>query len=1160
MIKKLVMHGFKSFANRTEIPFSKGFNVIIGPNGSGKSNVLDAICFVLGRMSAKSMRVEKGSSLIFNGGKNRAPMDKASVSIVFDNENRIFNSDEDEVKITRTIKTDGQSIYKINDKKTTRNSVLELLGSAKINPEGYNIVLQGDVVNLIEMNNIEKRGIIEEISGIAQYEEKKKKAEAQLENVKERINEASIILSERESYLKELKKERDQTLKYKEMKEKIDQNRATLLYIELSKKTEELEKLNSRIEKTSKTIESINQAISDLKEEIARKKEEINAISEEIEKKGEQEQIQLNKELENLKVETEKGKLDMKRKQQDLLQLASREENLEKQISELKEKRKLLIKENDSIAQEIKRKSEELNKLKKEAERLKQGNLEESARIEARIEEIESKTEALTNNVQELREKQQELLREKDKLEYSLQNIDARIQKVNEMKKQHKKEMDELSAKKDEFKRYTLNLNRLLNEESEKAAVIGELKKKSIQIRERLEVLRIKNESAKRSSAANIAIQKILELKSSNKGIFGLIRDLGKTQSKYSKALDSAAGGMLNYVVVDNDKTAADCINYLKEKKLGFASFIPLNKIKPFEIKKEDKELVNIEGVIDFAINLINTSPEYKKAFRFVLGNTLVVRDINVARRIGVGRIRMVTLDGDIVEASGLMRGGFRQSSKSEGFRTEEFSKEIEELETELSSINSKINSLSDEKEQMEKEIEDLRKKKAELEGIIIKLEKSLYVEDEDLEADENKKKELENQLKEINKELSSVNDNIVDINRELAKLKTERQNLKEEISKTRDPAKIAELSTYEESIRNLEREIINQDSESKYNKNKVESYDREIEEIEMTRNQLSKDKEEINLDIEQLKKKINENESTIKQMEKKMEDFYVEFKEMFKKRNDIEKSIAIIENEISKKQDEQRELEKKQNLDALVRVQLEGEKKGLESQMERYRDIEIIKDADLATIKREIAKFEKLMEELGTVNMKALEIYDKVNEEYNSLLEKKKTLEKERNDVIKLIESLEQKKKENFIKTFNVVKENFTRIFSELFPKEGSAYLKLDDEQDPFKGGLSINVKLGTNKYQDLRSLSGGEKTMTALAFIFALQEFEPALFYVLDEVDSSLDKRNCQKLEERIRKYSKKAQYIVISHNDAMIAGADCIFGTSMNDSVSKIISLKL
>lgn len=1159
-IKKLVMHGFKSFANRTEIPLGETFNVILGPNGSGKSNVLDAICFVLGRMSAKSMRVEKGSNLIFNGGKSKQAMDKAKVTIVFDNKEHHFNSEEKEVKISRIVKQNGQSIYKINDKRTTRTNVLELLGSAKINPEGYNIVLQGDVVKLIEMNSVQKRQLVEEISGISQYEEKKKKAESELEKVGEKINEANIILSERKSYLKELKKERDQALKYKNMKDEIDRNRATHIFMQLKNKEEELDKLNKDSEKLASQINSLNNAIKGYKNQILDNKKKAEKISKEIEERGEKEQVELNKELETLRVETEKAKLNLGNKQEDLERLASREENISKEIYDLKQQIERLKNDSASLEGKSQSKKKDLEKLKSEVSKIKKDNIEDIEKIESKIEEIETKTEHLTSKVQELREKQQNLLREKDKAEYDLQNIDSQIKKVDEIKKQHKKEMKELSSKKDEFKKYTLRLNTLLNDDSKESLKIGELKKKTLQIRERLEVLRIKNESAKRSNASNMAVQKLMEQRSTNKGIYGTVSELGSTQTKYSKALDSAAGGMLRYIIVDSDKTASDCIKYLKEKKLGFASFIPLNKIKPKGISPDLQSLKKVEGVIDFAINLINTSPAYKKAFRYILGNTLVVRDVNVARRIGIGRVRMVTLDGDIMEASGLMRGGFKKKSSSLGFKTEEFTKEIGELESELGKLNNQIRNLEQEKEKTESEIEELRRKKANLEGEIIKMEKSLYVSDEDLEANEDRKKELQESISKLEKDLSEINNTISKTNRELAQLKMDRQKLKDEIAKTKDPVKIAEVTTYEENIRNLERELMKIDSDLKLNMDKKDSQQKEIEELERTKKELAKDKKEINQQITKLKKRIEDNESKIKEKEKKVEEFYVEFKELFEKRNKIEKEIELLEKEIDKNNEELRKIEQKQNLLSLKKVQLEGEKTGLEKQMENYKDVEIIKDANEDKIKREIAKYEKMMEDIGVVNMKALEVYDNIQKEYDSFLEKKKTLEKERGDVLNLIQNLEQKKKDNFLKTYNVIKDNFNRIFSELFPKEGNAYLELEDEQDPFAGGMNIKVKLGTNRYQDLRGLSGGEKSMTALAFIFAIQEYEPASFYVLDEVDSALDKRNCEKLAQRIKRYSKKAQFVVISHNDVMISEADFLYGTSMNDPVSKIISLKL
>ncbi|HOI18498.1 MAG TPA: chromosome segregation protein SMC [Candidatus Woesearchaeota archaeon] len=1161
-IKKLVMNGFKSFAKRTELNFGNNFNVILGPNGSGKSNVLDAICFVLGRMSAKSMRVERGSNLIYNGGPKGKTLEKAEVSIEFDNSKKEFPLEGD-VKISRIIHQSGQSDYRINNKRTTRQNVIDLLSAAKINPEGYNITLQGDITKFIEMSSNEKRQIIEEISGISIYQEKKAKAESELSKVEEKLKEADIILNERKNYLKDLKKERDQALKYKEMKDKIDQNRATYLNIQLTKKNVELEEIKSKATKINVEVEKANSKIEQYKKKISDNKNKSEEISKHIEEKGQKEQIELNREIEGLKVDFEKNKIILENHKREKEKLSERKIAIENEISDIESKILLsqsLVKENESI---LLAKNKDIELIKTKVQKIKKDyNLENIGDIESSLEKNDKEIEELSAEANSLREIQQSLLREKDRLALELEMISKEAEKIEGLKKEHKKEISELESKKDEFKKATLLLNNLLNDDSKISLEIGELKKKSISLRERLESLKIKSESIKQSQAFDVSLKKILELKSKYSGIYGKISDLGTTQAKYSSALDATAGGSMNYIVVDNDQTATICIKYLKENKLGSAVFIPLNKIRYSDPTPEQKKLLATTGAIDFAINLVKCDPKFRNAFKFVFGSTIVVNDIDVSRRIGIGKIRMVTLDGDLTETSGLMRGGFNKTKRVSGFKSEEFSKEMEELEISVQKSDSQISKLAREKDEIESKISELRNKKASLEGEIIKLSKGLYLDENTLDVSSTKVDILKKESGRVDNELSKIVSKISELNKKLAGLKIDKQKLKESISKMKDPAKVAELTTYEETLRKLERDIFEKEPIIKLEKDKIESYKKEVDDSKQAIKELDKEDLKITKEINELCKRIENINKEITQKEGKAEKFYVEFKELFEKRSKLEKENQVIDNEINSIFSESRTLEQKYNLLSLQIVQAEGEKSNLCKQLEPYVKVELIKNPDEEQIKKEIARFEMLVESIGTVNMKALEIYDLAEGEYNKFLDKKKTLESEREEVLKLIKSLEHKKKEKFFDIFEKTNDNFKKMFSELSTKDSSAYLELENPESPFEGGMNLKVKISGNRYLDLRSLSGGEKSLTALAFIFSVQEFEPASFYVLDEVDSALDKKNSEKLAQLIKKYSKRAQYVVISHNDEMISEGDLLFGASMDKAtlISKIISVRV
>ncbi len=621
-INRMVMNGFKSFGKRTELLFGDNFNVILGPNGAGKSNVLDALCFVLGKGSAKGLRAEKSSNLIYNGGKTKKPAKDGEVSLYFDNTNKVFPSEEDSIKISRIVKKSGQSVYKINNKTRTRQQILDLMSLAKIDPDGYNIILQGDIVRFVEMPPVEKRQIVEEIAGISVYEDKKQKALRELDRVDERLNEAEIVLKERHAYLRELKKDRDQALKYKNLNDQIKQNNASYLKRQLGRKESASNKLQSRIGKRKKALDKFNDEIKKLREDIAKRKEEIRQISKEAEEKGDVEQISLQKEIESLRVEVATSKTRISNCNNEIARIGQRKEQLEKNLGDIKEKIGLLGRQK----QENEEKKEVIEGQKKKIEKSieefkKRHKIGDDDNLNNEIDEIDKQLDEKQAEVQKMRGEQQNFLREKDRLELQVQMMDDRIKKVLEVEKEHKEEIDSLKQKKAEFKKATVELNEFITNDSEIAANLADSRKELLKLTEDLARLEAKNIAARETAAENIALKKILENKSRfGAPVHGTVAELGEVNSKYAAALEVAAGRKINSIVVDNDATAASCIKYLKDNRFGVASFLPLNKIKHEAKGSSPKNAKSIKGVHGFAIDLIEFDPKFKKVFQYVFG------------------------------------------------------------------------------------------------------------------------------------------------------------------------------------------------------------------------------------------------------------------------------------------------------------------------------------------------------------------------------------------------------------------------------------------------------------------------------------------------------------------------------------------------------------
>ncbi|MFH1134173.1 MAG: chromosome segregation protein SMC [Nanoarchaeota archaeon] len=1158
-ISRIVMSGFKSFAFKTELIFGERFNVILGPNGSGKSNVLDAICFCLGKGSTRELRAEKAANFIYNGGKTKEPAKHGEVSIYFDNAGRTFPTDEPFVKISRIVKESGQSTYRINDKIRTRQQVLELLSIAKINPDGYNIILQGDIVKFVEMSTEDRRRVLEEIAGISVYEEKKAKALRELERVEARFNEAEVILKERKTYIDELQKDRDQALKYKDAGSKIKQNRASLLHFQIKDKNTELAERTKAQDERKAEVAKIQEEIVALKKEIEQKNIVIKEINDQVERQGELEQVKVHKEVEQIRVDMATARTRILSLDNELGRLAQRKEQLAKSEADIMDKvQKLEITKADLKKQETQNRKDLTIIEKKIAKFREDQKLDQAGNMEKEIVDLDNAAEQKQKDIQALREEQQDLMRQKDRFEFQLQGIDQQIEKVLSVAKEQKDEILQLKNMKQEFKRITLQLNTFLNEDSSLAAQLQNARTKLATAHEDLARAQAQEANLKERMSLGTAIEKILENKEKFGGVHGTVSELGKVKTEYALALDVAAGPRTRSLVVDNDETAASCIRWLKQGKFGVATFLPLNRIRAEQSRPVEN--LGARGVIGKAIDLIEYDPQFKKIFQYVFSDTIVVESLEVAKRIGIGRIRMVTLDGDLCELSGAMHGGFRRKEAHLGFQQKEITANLEKKESAVADLESVVSVLENRKKESDEKITQLRTEKANLEGEIIKLEKSLHLEEGDLDASKTLKKEIADKLKDAEKGLMASQGKIAVVNTDLAQLKVKKGQLRGQITELRNPTLLAELNAFEQKRGELQAILIGLQGEL----NNMEMQANTIllpekENILKIVKQHEKEEQAFTKEKVDLEATIKGNEAALKEKEKAEKEFYAKFKELFVKRNKISDDIQAFEGKTIRKEEQIRAAEQRSNAVSLDIARIKAELSGLDYEYKQYEGVGIV-EKPIETLKREIAHFEKVLADFGSVNLKALEIYETVEKEYRELLAKKDILVKEKEDVLLMMNEIDTKKKDLFLKTFDRIQNRFQEIFSTLTTK-GSAELIIEDMEHLFEAGVRIRVKVTGKKFLDIRSLSGGEKTLTALALIFAIQEYEPASFYVLDEVDAALDKRNSEKLAKLIRQYSEKAQYVMISHNDNIISEADILYGVSMNEhGMSKVVSLKI
>ncbi len=1118
------------------------------------SNVVDSLCFVLGKSSAKEMRAERSASLIYNGGKKKNPSKEAEVTIVFDNSEGKFPVKDKELAVTRVVRQNGTSVYKLNNETMTRQQVLDVLRLDKVDPDGHNIVLQGDIIGFMEMKPVERRMIIEEIAGISGFEEKKQKCLSELGKVDGQLNEAEIILKERETNLRELKKERDHALRYKELQENIKDEKATYTHLLIKNKEELVNEIEAKKKDCEEKISKVQEDIQEFKDAITQLQEEIKRINSEIEEKGEKEQLILRKEIDSLK--------------EELIRAGSRTEVCSSEITKIKQRKQQLA----INIQELEEKIKQLRNNKKELESTLKGILQEETSLQTKInqfkekhgiesnlslelEELEKTLEKDRGRFHELQQTKQDLIKTKTELDFKINALEEKINGIKGINKS--KEFEDLKNKKNNFKDIMFKLSKSLNEDSSYAAQLAQARQKHGDVTEELTKLHARQITFMERSNADLAVKRILEQKSTLKGIHGTVSQLGKVDGQYALALEVAAGPRVQSVIVDSDATAQRCISYLKENKLGIATFLPLNKLKTRIVEDEVKKVLTDKSSHGLATDLIKYDPEYKSVFSYVFGSTVIIDTLEAARRIGVGRARMVTLEGDLLEPSGAMIGGFRGAKRTFSFNETNLDENIEKNQAEQAKIQKFIDHLQEKRVENELTISKLREEKANLEGDIIKLEKSLSIEGIDINSLLEDKKKLSEQFSSVEKDFLDIENEEKQINKNSELIKAKKTKLQEKLSNPELGKNLEELEsqklTLKEKLAELNANVKNIDMQ-------IESLLLpETEKTSKIIKQHDTEEEKFNQELATLQDMIKKRQQELKGKENEESKFHTNLKDLVNGRNKLSEKIQGKQANIVREEEKVKAIEQKQNNISIDRAKAIAELESLQKEFEQYSGATIKRGFSIEQLKLRIHDTEKELNSIGNVNLRALDVYEQIEIEHSKLVEKTNKLKSEKEDVLKMMHEIEEKKKDIFMKTYDVIIENFKTIFSSLTTK-GEAHVELENPENPFEGGMDIQIRLTGTKSLDVKSLSGGEKTLAALSFIFAIQEYAPSPFYIMDEVDAALDKRNSETLSKLVQQYSKKAQYIVISHNDAMIGEADAIYGVSMQDGVSKVVSLKV
>lgn len=1160
-IKQLEIDNFKSFANKSEIPLLKGFTTVSGPNGSGKSNIIDSVLFALGLANASELRAENLSHFISTYTKRN----DAFVKVTFgDTENG------EDLTIGRKIRKTSQgyaSTYYINDSVTTLTNVHAVLEKYNVTPNSYNVMMQGDVMGITNCTPKNRRKIIDEIAGIADFDRRIDQATNELETVEQRVERSTVILNEVDNRLEQLKEEREVALKYQKLREEKQGLESQVSKVKFFDIKRSLEKAHENILEFTKKKKEEEVKNKDLDERLNLIKQKYQEISNLVKEKGEAQQIELKKQEEALK-----GEIDRKNNATNYADkqihdgLRSIEnakngiENFKKKIEDFKLKIKLKDDEIAVIKENTKTREAELKKI-----------LEDMTGLNATADQHIEKRNNLRKQLEDLKDEETKLIQSKLPLESELKTLQrdledakTRLAELTEMKENFAANQDlkktlveQLQKEMADFKIIQQNAMHDLDTTKNE---INDLNYNIQMASRKIAVMETKKQMAEESNFGR-AVDTIMNAKL--RGVHAPLVKLGTVDKEFSVAMEVAFGGRMAHIVVDDEHVAGVAIELLKSSNAGRATFIPLNKIKKAPTRLQ---LPRDKGVIDFAINLVDFDDEYIDAFYYAVGDTIVVEDLESAKKL-IGKYRMVTLQGELLEKSGSMTGGTRlrtglSFSQNDDDELNKFKDRLKEMEQKLASLENKKTSL-------EAKLEDVRGKYSDS---MSEFSKSKV----ELDNMNQNYANSENILKEKADFIASAEPKIVELNNKLDKL--EEKNVKiyddmatcqeaiDEVEKLINDKDLKDLKQKTEGVENeikrLQTKLMTAENDKNelnrqisFHENLIETKTEEITNIEHNNVKLEEDKKRYQNDIVELNKKMEELHEQIVQIEEKLgkllkerDEINAELIELEKQKHIKAADIERIAEQIESFKARRRELE----------PQLDNAKKDLEDAGEDVAKLEPI-EISIEEITSKIQRLEKRMAELGDVNMRALAAYDEVLARQSELKEQIETLSKERKEILERMQGYEQLKKETFMKTYNHINENFKEVFHQL--SEGEGELKLECPDDPLSGGMTIEAQPRDKKLQRLESMSGGEKSLTALAFVFAIQRYMPSPFYAFDEVDASLDTMNVERIAQMVQNQSKETQFIVVSHRRPMIESANRTLGVTQKEKgITKVTGIKL
>ncbi len=1171
IIESLELDNFKSFGNKRKIVFKKGFTVISGPNGSGKSNIGDSLLFVLGVRSSRAVRADRLGDLVHNPPSGKKQKDYCSVTITINTEELDRPEDERIIRVTRELLSDVDgyhSVYSINGSRCKHGDIERLLDALHIYLDSYSFVLQGDINNIIKMTGVERRKLLESIAGIESYDVQIGKAKEDMGTINDNMTRLEILREEAWRRSEELKVQKEAAEKYNILSKRIKDMRTTLVSYEIEALKREKNSMEQQIERINSETSLVENKIREEETSIAGIRAHMLELERERDSIAGSELTELRKKIESRVVETATKKIKYEDLETEIRNLGQK---IKENLQELEDVGKILAglkiskSQNDlKIAENIKKigeKEYELSLIRKENESgskflidaQKKLNVMESdlSDLRIRIADLDAKRQDMLSERTGISSNMSHLEEDQKTVEFQIKDAQWRLRESGDQSRGQKEQREKLTKRYYDLKALIQDLGKQKDEINRELQTLGR------------EYERIQATSEKRNTGSGRALHSIMAARNEGRisGIHGPVRELISFDGKYRSAIESSAGSRLNAVVVDDDSAAAKCLEILKKEKTGKLTFLPLNKMTVGRPRGKAIIVSRSEGSLGYVFETVKYDKIYENVIWYAFQDTVIVKDVDTARKYMVG-VRLVTMDGDIFEASGAITGGFsekRSGSQDSEARISELSTKLRELNDELSALGPTINERNLELEDVTRQLTSMSKSEGSsgseeqhLKTIVdegkLKLEK-LRTDLEDLgkklKFKENELGELENQRSVLAKSIEGLETGKRSILEKMRELSPETMEVQGKLERELSQLKLEETSLNDQMNR-IERDFATQMEREKNFSDAIRNLKATVEEDARSIRQIKKEYAESDADLQKLRMLESQLDSKSREFNEKLQS--------------MQKGIDI-HNENVRKLDA--DLSTQRGIVISLNAKLDTNSSRTSDKEQEMAELggEVIAERTGSNeLKRGIEELSSEIETLGSINQKAIEEYTLVTDEFGALVSEIDKLKDEKKSLEDLMQRLNDEKKKAFLKLYYSLRTDMNSIYYNL-SGGGEAQLILTDENDPLNSEVHIRARPKGTNFSKLDALSGGEKSLTALAFIMAVQRIKPSPIYYLDEVDMFLDGANAERTGSLFMQNSKTSQILVVSLRKAMLKYADHVIGvTSFDDENSEVFEKTL